>query len=277
MASPDIDDAFVKQFESEAHLDYQQMGSKLRNTVRTKSGITGESTTFQVIGTASAGTKSREGDIPVVHPQHSVVECTLQDRYAAVYVDKLDELKIQHDERAAQSKNIAGAMGRDTDDILTTAMDATTNANNIGSAATWDAVAKPIALMEAMGKASVPFDGNLYAVIPWAAWGDLLDLDEFDNADYVQSEKLWFEGVTSKTWLGFKWFPHENLPPSASVDRKAFLYHSSSVGHAIGKDFSMRMDYVPTKDSTLAASSMSHGAVIIDHDGIIEVLYNSVA
>ena len=30
-----IDTAFIRQFESEVHLAYQRMGSKLRNTVRT--------------------------------------------------------------------------------------------------------------------------------------------------------------------------------------------------------------------------------------------------
>ena len=99
MAFPDIDDAFVKQFESEAHIEYQQMGSKLRNTVRTKAGVTGESTTFQVIGNAVAGTKSRNGDIPVQDVSHAPVECTLQDRYAGIYVDDLDELKIYFTDR----------------------------------------------------------------------------------------------------------------------------------------------------------------------------------
>jgi len=42
-----IDTAFVKQFESEVHLAYQRNGAKLLNTVRRKTNITGESTTFQ--------------------------------------------------------------------------------------------------------------------------------------------------------------------------------------------------------------------------------------
>ena len=29
-----IDQAFIKQFETEVHMAYQRMGSKLRNTVR---------------------------------------------------------------------------------------------------------------------------------------------------------------------------------------------------------------------------------------------------
>ena len=36
-----IDVAFIKQFESEVHMAYQRMGSKLRNTVRTSGNVRG--------------------------------------------------------------------------------------------------------------------------------------------------------------------------------------------------------------------------------------------
>ena len=56
-----IDTAFIKQFESEVHLAYQRMGSKLRNTVRMANNVTGNVVRFQKIGTGSASTKSRNG------------------------------------------------------------------------------------------------------------------------------------------------------------------------------------------------------------------------
>ena len=275
MAFPDIDDSFVKQFESEAHMEYQQMGSKLRNTIRTKAGITGESTTFQVIGNVDVGTNSREGKVPRSHPTHAPIEVTLQERYAAVLIDDLDELKIQHDERGVQAKNIAAAMGQDTDSIITTAMDASANSNNVSSAETFSAVATPIAIMEDFGNASIPVDGELYACVCWEAWGDLMDLDEFSNADYVQSENLGVEGVTAKTWRGFKWFPHENLPVDGSNDAKNFYYHRSSCGHAIGADYSQRIDYLAEYDSNQVMAKMSHGAGLIDDTACIERVYNS--
>lgn len=43
----DLNNCFVKQFEADVHLAYQQMGTKLRSTVRTKSNVVGMSTTFQ--------------------------------------------------------------------------------------------------------------------------------------------------------------------------------------------------------------------------------------
>ena len=52
-----ISTAFIKQFESEVHIAYQRMGSKLRNTVGTVSNVTGNVVRFQKIGTGSASTK----------------------------------------------------------------------------------------------------------------------------------------------------------------------------------------------------------------------------
>ena len=45
--STSVELSFVKNFEAEVHLQYQQMGSKLRNTVRTKNNVTGATTVFQ--------------------------------------------------------------------------------------------------------------------------------------------------------------------------------------------------------------------------------------
>lgn len=42
-----IDVAFIKQFESEVHMAYQRMGSKLRNTVRTVGNVAGSTVRFQ--------------------------------------------------------------------------------------------------------------------------------------------------------------------------------------------------------------------------------------
>ena len=269
-----IDAAFTAQFESEVHMDFQRMGSTIRNTVRTKNGITGLTTTFQRAGKGVAGAKDRHGNVPIMNANRTAKTATLSDRYAGEYIDKLDELKIQHDERSVASQTLAGAMGRDVDDILFETMDGGSNANNSWVATTWSAASSAIAFMEFMGKADVPFDGNLFAAVSWPCWGDLLDIDEFSNQDYTPGDKLWFDGVTSKFWLGFNWFPHNGLPLDSSGDAKQFFWHRSSVGHAIGQDYKLDMSWVGEKQATLAVGSMSHGAVNIDDTGIIEMVYD---
>ena len=95
-----VTQAFVKQFEREVHEAYQRQGSKLRATVRTKSNVQGAATVFQKVGKGTAATKSRHGQVPVMNVDHVPVECTLADFYAGDWVDKFDELKVAHDERA---------------------------------------------------------------------------------------------------------------------------------------------------------------------------------
>ena len=88
-----IDTAFIKQFESEVHMAYQRMGSKLRNTVRMVANVQGSTVRFQKIGTGTASTKARNGMVSPMELTHTNVEATMADYYAAEYIDKLDELK----------------------------------------------------------------------------------------------------------------------------------------------------------------------------------------
>ena len=131
MAPNSIDVAFTRQFESEVHLAYQRMGSKLLNTVRRKTNVIGKSTTFQKIGKGTAGTKTRGGQVPILNLIHTNVEVTLLDRYGGEFIDKLDELKIEHDERAAVTASIAGALGRESDADIVAIGD--TSSSNEGS------------------------------------------------------------------------------------------------------------------------------------------------
>ena len=94
-----IEQAFVKQFEAEVHESYQRQGSKLRPTVRSKTGVKGASTAFPIVGRGVAAAKARNGAVPVMNLSHAKVECFLQDYYAGEWIDRLDELKTNIDER----------------------------------------------------------------------------------------------------------------------------------------------------------------------------------
>ena len=126
-----IDQAFITQFETEVHLAYQRMGSKLRNTVRTVSNVSGSTARFQKIGTGSASTKSRNGQVTPMELTHTTVDVSMSDFYAAEFIDKLDELKTNIDERQAVATSAAAALGRKTDELLYTAMDSGANSSQL--------------------------------------------------------------------------------------------------------------------------------------------------
>ena len=112
-----ISTAFIKQFESDVHMAYQRMGSKLKDTIRQKPSVNGNQTVFQKVGKGSAVQKSRHGQVPIMNIDHSNVTVTLQDYFSADYVDRLDELKTNIDERMVVAQSSAGALGRKTDEL----------------------------------------------------------------------------------------------------------------------------------------------------------------
>jgi len=104
-----------------------------------------------------------------------------------------------------------------------------------------------------------------------AGFADLFSINEFASSDYVGPQNLPFAGgMTMKEFLGFKIFS-----TSAVAGGKNFAYHTSSVGLGINADVTTEVNYVPQKVSHLATSMMSMGAVVIDADGIYEVLDNN--
>ena len=265
-----IDQAFIKQFETEVHLAYQRMGSKLRNTVRS-SNVTGSVARFQKIGKGAANTKARNGDVTAMELAHTNVEATMADFYAPEYIDKLDELKININERQAVAQSATAALGRKTDEILITAMDAGANATQIADTAGALVKADLLTLFSTFGTADIPEDGQRYLAMSPAGFADLFSINEFASSDYVGPQNLPFAGgMTMKEFLGFKIFS-----TSAVAGGKNFAYHTSSVGLGINADVTTEVNYVPQKVSHLATSMMSMGAVVIDADGIYEVLDNN--
>jgi len=183
--SVSIDQVFVKQFEADVHLAYQQMGTKLRSTIRSKAGVVGSSTTFQKIGKGTAATKSRHGIVPVMNLNHEPVECILQDYYAGDWVDALDELKVNIDERRVVASAGAYALGRKTDELIITAMNnATVEVADYSTGLTKDLIMSSI---EQLNTNDVPDDGRRFAVVGVHQWNELLSMDEFVSADYFMA------------------------------------------------------------------------------------------
>ena len=207
--STTIDQAFIKQFEEEVHQAYQRMGSKLRNTVRMKNGVRGSSTVFQKVGKGSAATKARHGKVPVMNVDHTPVECQLLDFYAGDWVDHLDELKTNIDERQVLANAGAFALGRKTDEMIIAALGTTGTIAGAGSDGLTKA--KVLDAFELLGDKDVPDDGQRFAVIGWKQWSELLQLPEFADADFVGADELPWRGTQAKHWLGTLWLPHSGL------------------------------------------------------------------
>ncbi len=268
-----IDASFIKHFEADVHTAYQQQGSKLKSTVRFKDGITGSSTTFQVIGSQTANQKSaRNAQLTPAAVTHAPVECTLSDWYAGQWVDKLDELKVGHDERKVLATAGAYALGRKTDNLIITALgNGTQTAGTSSESLTKERI---LTAFKTLNTNDVPDDGERFALVGPAQWNQLLSLDEFSNANYVGDAHPLLTGSESRKWMGINWIMHTGLPTSGSGDNATttcFIYHKSAVGLAAGQDITTDITWHGDYAAHYVNNMMSQGACLIDDKGVVKM------
>ena len=272
--SSNIDDAFVKQFQEEVHAAYQRQGSKLRPTVRTKTGVRGASTIFPRVGKGTAAAKARNGAVPVMNLDYSVVECFLQDYYAGEWVDKLDEIKTNVDERVVVANAGAYALGRKTDELIIAALDTGTK-EALGTAAgttDTDGLTKQKVLLafEMLGAADVPDDNGRYAVVGWKQWSQLMAIPEFASSDYVGPDELPWKGTQAKRWLGATWIPHSGLTRNGAL-RYCYFYHKTAIGHAAAAEISTDVTWHGDRAAHFVNTMMSQGAVLVADTGLVRM------
>lgn len=271
MPANTIDTSFVKQFETEVHQAFQRMGAMLRDTTRLKTGVKGSSTTFQKIGTGTASSKTRNSQVSLMNVAHTLAEATITDYYAAEMVDKLDEYKVQHDERAALSNAIAWALGRAYDDLIIARLNAATGVTVHGSAAL--TLSKLQIVYQTLGTRNVPNDGQRFAAISPGGYVDLLEVQQFSSADYVGGDQMFKKaGKPVRNWYSFNWMEHSALPLTSNV-RTALFWHKSSIGMAENQYVSVDVTWQGKEQAHLLVGSLSFGGVLIDDNGVYRVEY----
>lgn len=269
--STSIDQAFIKQFEREVHEAYQRQGSKLRNTVRTISNVKGSSAVFQKVGKGTASTKSTHGMVPVMNLDHTNVEAALQDFYAGDWVDRLDELKTNIDERQVIANAGAHALGRKTDELIITAL-ASASGNEIEDDNVGLTKAKVLEAFETFGALDIPDDGQRFCVVGWKQWSELLAIEEFTSSDYIGAESLPFATITqAKMWLGTIWIPHSGLPVDENDVRSCYWYHKTAIGHAAASDVTSDITWHGDRAAHFVNNMMSQGTTLIDDAGVVTI------
>jgi hypothetical protein len=281
-----VDTAFIRQYERDLFHTFQRFGGVLRRTVRTKDNVVGSSTTFQKIGKGTATTKARHGVITPMNMDHTAIQCTLQDFYAGDWSDKLDEAKMNVDERLAIARGGAYALGRKVDDQITTALDATTQTAVSWTVTSAAAIRNSLLLMaEALDANDVPNDGQRFGALTARAWAYAMTVQQFASADYVGADGLPFrEGAPIgrfKLFDGILWTVHTGLPGAEGNSGKVFAWHKDAVGYATGAlpgnkaqsagpEVMADITWHGDRAAWFVNHMMSGGACLIDDTGVIE-------
>lgn len=256
----------------------------LLNAVRYKPNVQGSSTTFQKIGTGTATTKARHGTITPMNQTHTAIECTLADFYAGDWVDKLDEAKVNINEKDALARGGAMALGRKIDDQITTALDATTESTVTITVTSVANIRKgALELVEALWDNDVPNDGENYGALTPRCSSQFQLMEEYSSADYVgfdgQPYKQGMPVGRWKDWNGVKWTVHTGLPGRGTATAKVFVWNKQAIGYASAKSagnvagrsaVSADITWHGDRAAHFVNHMMSGGAALIDTTGVIE-------
>jgi hypothetical protein len=263
-----IENWFETVFNKDVHHRYQQMGSKVRGTVRTDGTVKGEKAEYRLYGKAEVGDKVSGGEIPIANPKKDKETINLYKKYLGIYVDDLDALKHNINERMGAAKAAVAAHSRYTDSILVAAFATTTK--SVGDYSTGLTKTLIQGGFEMLNGADVPDDGERYALIGAHQWEELLNIDAFAKSDYVGDKYPWLQGADAKRWRNTLWIMHSGLPLSGT-QRSCFLYHKSAAAHAIGRDVVTKWSWENDKDQFLLNTNMMQGAGLIEDVGMVEL------
>jgi len=267
--------AFVDLFDSEVKQAYQAE-SLLRGTMRTRSGVAGNTVKFPTIGKGVATLRVPQTDVTPLNVTYGQVTATMEDYIAAEYSDIFQQSHINFDERSELVQVVSKSIARRMDQIMIDALNAATGtstvATTVGPGGNTDMnIEKLRATAKALNEKNVPSEGR-YLLMHATQLDSLLGEQEITSQDFaavkalVQGEINTFMGFTILT-MGDR---DEGGIPKPST-RTCFAWHQDSMGYAESMSQKTEVNYVPEKTSFLVSSMFSAGSIAIDGEGIVKI------
>ncbi len=266
--------AFVTLFESEVKQAYQSE-SVLRGTMRTRTGVQGNTVKFPKIGKGVATPRINQTDVTPLNVTYSQVTANMSDFIAAEYSDIFHQSHINFDERRELVEVVSKAIARRMDQICIDALNAasspSTVATGVGGTTTNMNIEKLRAAAKAMNEKNVPSEGR-YLLMHASQLDALLGETEVTSSDFATVKALVRGEVSS--FMGFDVLTigdrDEGGLPKPST-RTCFAWHKDSMGYAESMAQKSEVNYIPEKTSFLVSSMFSAGAVAIDDEGIVKI------
>ena len=269
-----ITSAFVTLFDEEVKQAYQGE-ALLRGTMRTRSGVQGNTVKFPKIGKGVATVRVPQTDVTPLNVTYSQVTATMTDYIAAEYSDIFHQSHVNFDERRelvqVVSKSIARRMDQLCIDALNSASSPSTVATTVGGSGTNMNIEKLRAAAKAMNDKNVPAE-NRHLLMHSSQLDALLGETEITSQDFASVKALVRGEVNS--FMGFQIHTmgdrDEGGLPKPST-RTCFAWHQDSMGYAESMAQKSEVNYIPEKTSFLVSSMFSAGAVAIDDEGIVKI------
>lgn len=262
------------EFDSEVKQAYQGM-SNLRNTVKVRENVVGDTYKFRTMGKGLANQKASQADVTPMDITHSLPSATLENWNAPEYTDIFDQAEVNFDEQSELAQAIAMAMVRREDQLIIDALEGSgtslTVSNDIGGTDTDLNVAKLREASKQLNDQGVP-TSDRHILVSAEGLDSMLGETEATSSDYNVVKSL-VQGEID-TFVGFKFHVIESrdeggLTIDGSSDRTVSAYHKNACGLAVGISAKTEVNYIAQKTSWLCNGILKAGSVAIDANGIV--------
>ena len=285
--STQITTAFVEQYSSNVSMLAQQMGSKLRGAVDVET-VKGKNAFWDQIGASAALVRStRHGNTPQITTPHSRRRCTLADYEWADLIDDLDKVRMLSDPTSNYAKAAAAAMNRAIDDVIITAINASSDTGVAGGTAVplpatskfattqqtdGLTVAKLLESKYFLDNGDVDPSIKRYFLCGPKQIQDLLNTTEVKSSDYNTDKALAQGSINS--FLGFEFIMSTrlNFDATNTDDRLCFAFTQDAIKLGIGADVKAKITERDDKSyATQVYYSMALGATRMEEAKVFQV------
>ena len=272
------DTAFQIQYRQEFIQAFEQHQSLLRETVTTEAVIKGQQAVFLVAGSGSAAavTRGTNGRIPARNDSLTQNTATLTEWHDLVRKTGFNVFASQGNQRAVMQMTTMAVLNRKIDDQIVTELNTGTVA--IGSSTTIPNVSLFQNGRVKLSNAAVPWDSNVTLLCQPSFLAYLEQAPEFANAQYVDvkpyagSNPSWRDKPQAYKWRNCLVVEHPNLPGRGTSSEKSFLFHKSSIGHAMDTaGMQSPVGYDQEQDYSWARASAFMGAKLLQNTGVVVI------
>jgi hypothetical protein len=279
------DSAFQVQYRQEFVQGFEQHQSLLMQACTNEAVIKGNVAEFLVAdsGGATATTRGVNGLIPARADNLSQVACTLQEWNDLVRKTAFNIFASQGDQRRIMQLTTMAVINRKIDTDIIAELDTNTS-NRTGATGQTGSLALVTRALTILLNNKVPFDGQITGVITPAFFSYLMQVKEFDHADYTVNKQ--FDGLGGAysdrlnmfRWMGVTWMVHPGLTGAGTSTEKCYLFHKSAIGHAMDKSgLDTPVGYDQQQNYSWARATGFFGTKTLQTKGIVQIVHDGSA
>ena len=261
------------EFDALVKMEYHSRGFLLRDTIRIRTDVIGNTCQFRKVGQVIANQVGYQNTIAIQDPQFTAWTATLLKYAAGTGVDEIQDLTVNFDSKRELAMVVAMAIGRRSDQIIINSF-AGNASTTVAAGGTNCSYSKLRNVVQVFEQNAVPLPERFY-ICSGNNLRALLASDQlisrfYTSNDAVVDGTLNYKDVLSMNVRIIPNMTEGGLPLNGTV-RSTYAYALMSTGMAIGQDMRTEVNYLPRETTWFVNGLFFAGAVVIDNLGLIEV------